>query len=193
MSEPILREGAAAWRKELLQFIVGRQSSRIPLEDLSPLQDWQRRINGGVLIQFFDLLTKTATEEIYPQLLDHPLEERVFVFITDDPGFAAAEEIMDLESEQALCVLKEDWRTFLEHPDTNDDDDFIHHYQFWSVWHQEIPENWDVPPLDEGFEYWIHEEGFAVADGAGRGAQHLWRWDGEKLELAEELMSSWTS
>ena len=193
MSHPLLREEALSWRRELVKFVLARRRSRPGREDLSPLQDWQRRITGGVLIQFFDLLSKTATEELYPQLLEHPLQERVFLFITDEAGYLAADELMDLKSLQALCVLKEHWRAFLEHPDTNDDDEFIHHYQFWSVWHQDIPENWDVPPLEPGFEYWIHEEGFALADGAGRGAQHIWRWDGQTLELTEELMSSWTS
>lgn len=192
MSNSLLREDALTWRESLVEYIEPMQGPRPTLNDLNPVQDWQRRITGGVLVQFFDFLQKSDPVDFYPQLKELPLEERVFVCITDEAGYLAAEEIMDLNSLQAICVLKEDWRAFLEDFDTDDDDEFHQHYQFWSVWHQEIPENWDVEPLEKG-EYWIHEEGFAVADGAGRGAQHLWRWDGQEMTLAEELMSSWTS
>lgn len=192
IDSPLTKE-ALAWRQELLSYLAPLQGPLPTKEDLNPLQDWQRRISGGVLLQFFDLLQKSAPEDLFPQLADLPLEQRVFLFITDESGYLAAQELMDLESTQAICVLKDHWRTFLEDFETNDDDEFIHHYQFWSVWHQEIPENWEVSPLTEGGEYWIHEEGFAVADGAGRGAQHLWRWTGTDLVLSEELMSSWTS
>ena len=193
MTQSILRDGSRQWREELTRFVDHIRSPLPSREQLTPLQDWQRRITGGVLIQFFEFLEESADEDLFPKLADHPLEERLFLFISDRAGLVAASELMDTESEQAFCLLKEEWRAFLESADTDDDDDFVHHYQFWSVWHTEVPENWEVPPLEEGFAYWIHEEGFALADGAGRGAQHLWRWDGEKMELVDEMMTSWSS
>lgn len=193
MSESILREGSHQWRRELTEFVDGIRRPITELDDLSPLQDWQRRITGGVLIQFFEFLEESADEELFPQLADHPLAERLFLCISDEAGLHAARELVDEKSEQVFCLLKEEWRAFLEAPDTADDEAFVHHYQFWSVWHQNVPETWDVPDLDPGFAYWIHEEGFALADQAGRGAQHLWQWDGEKMELADEMMTSWSS
>lgn len=193
MSDTLLREGSQKWRRQLDDFVAKIRSPLPTAEELSPVQDWHRRITGGLIIQFFEFLENSANEEIYPQLEAHPLHERVFLCVTDDAGFLAARELMNTDSVQAICLRKEEWRAFLEDPDTDDDDDFVDHYQFWSVWHQDIPENWDVAPLEPGYSYWIHEEGFALADGAGRGAQHLWRWDGEELTLQEEVMTSWTS
>lgn len=193
MTEPILREGSLTWRKELVDFVEKLRETLPQQDELTPLQDWQRRITGGVVVQFFSFLEKTASEELYPQLADHPLPERLFLLVTDEAGLLAAQELMDLDSVQAYAVLKEEWRAFLEAPNTDPDEAYVHHYQFWSVWHQNIPDNWDVEPLEEGYDYWLHEEGFALADGAGRGAQHLWKWNGEKMELAEETMTSWTS
>lgn len=193
MTDSILRQGARQWRNELEAFISSRRAIHRPRQGLLPIEDEQRRVTGGVLIQFFEFLEKSASEALYPQLADHPLPERLFLFISDEGGLQAAKTLMDLDSEQAMAILKEEWRAFLESPGVDEDEEFIHHYQFWSVWHQNVPANWDVPPLEPGFAYWIHEEGFALADGVGRGAQHLWRWDGKELTLLKEVMSSWTN
>ncbi|TXD38910.1 hypothetical protein FRC98_00470 [Lujinxingia vulgaris] len=194
MSDSPLREDARTWREALDRFIDAQRPAPLPDKDaLDPRQNAQRRVTGGVLLQFFDFLEKTASEELYPQLAEHPLPERVFVFVTDEAGYCAATELMDLSTPQATCVLKEEWREAIEDPVFEDDETYIHHYQFWSVWHRNIPETWDVPELEPGTEYWLHEEGFALADGAGRGAQHLWRWNGTELSLVEETMTSWTS
>lgn len=193
MSDSPLREGAKKWRQELIDFVQPIRGELSDRDDLGPLQDWQRRVTGGLLVQFFEFLEESEPEERYPQLEDHPLHERLFLMISDAPGLCAAEELMDTDSPQAFPIIKEEWHRFLEDPDTTDDEDFTHHYEFWSVWHRNIPENWDVPDLEPGYSYWIHEEGFALADQAGRGAQHLWSWDGEKFELVEEMSSSWVS
>lgn len=193
MTDSTLRQGSRRWRREVTDFVDAIRSSPPTDQPLSPLQDWQRRITGGVLIQFLEFLEESKAEEAYPQLADHPLAKRLFLFISDGAGLQAAQDLIDGTSEQAFCLLKEEWRAFLEDPDTDDDEAFVHHYQFWSVWHQNVEPTWDLPALDPNAAYWVHEEGFALADGAGRGAQHLWRWSGDELELVEETLTSWTS
>ena len=193
MSTSILRPDALKWRQQLVSFLEKFHGHPTDIEDLDAIQDWQRRITGGVLIQFFEFLENSVDEELYPQIADHPLHERLFVFVSDRGGMLAAEELMDTDSEQAICLSKEAWRAFLENPSTDPDEAFVHHYEFWSVWHQKIPDGWDLEELDPGDNYWLHEEGFALADGAGRGAQHLWRWDGQKMHLVDEMMTSWSS
>lgn len=188
-----LREGATHWRRELLEFVDAVKRPRPDREQLSPLQHEHRRVTGGVLLQFFDFLEESTESDRYPQLDDHPLPERVFVLVTDEAGFHAAQELMDTDTEQALCLLKEEWRAFLESDDTDHDDEFSHHYEFWSVWHRNMPDQWDFPTLEAGESYWVHEEGFALADQVGRGAQHLWRWDGTDFELVDEMTTAWSS
>ena len=193
MTDSNLRAGSRQWRGELVGFVEQWRDSNPIDQPLSPLQDWQRRITGGVLIQFFEFLEEKKAEIAYPQLEDHPLPERLCLLISDAAGLQAAQDLVDTTSDQVFCLLKEEWRAFLEAPDTDDDESFVHHYQFWSVWHQNVEPSWDVPTLDPELAYWVHEEGFALADGAGRGAQHLWRWNGTDLELVEETMTSWAS
>lgn len=194
-SETPLREEARQWRRQLIDFVERIRSPLPERAQLSPLQHEQRRVTGGVLLQFFEFIQDSANNEMYPQLADHPLEQRLFLMISDEAGMHAADELMDTDTPQAFCLLKEEWRAFLESPDTDDDEAFTHHYQFWSVWHQNIPQEWDTPQLDDNSDddYWVHEEGFALADRAGRGAQHLWRWDGENFDLVDEELSSWSS
>ncbi len=188
-----LSPGAQKWRRDLLDFVAPIERPRPKREQLSPLQHEHRRVTGGVLHQFFQFLEDSADEERFPALQDHPLPQRLFVLVTDEAGVHATEDLMDTSSEQAVCLLKEEWRAFLESDDTDHDDAFEHHYEFWSVWHRNMPDQWDFPQLGPGQSYWIHEEGFALTDGVGRGAQHLWRWDGEEFELVDEMTTAWSS
>lgn len=191
--ETPLRDDAWEWRNQLVEFVDRIRSPLPERSQLSPLQHEHRRVTGGLLVQFFEFLEGSADEQLYSQLEDHPLEERLFLMISDVAGMHAADDMMETNTTQAFCILKQEWRAFLEAPETDDDEAFEHHYQFWSVWHQNVPDDWDTPDLEEGFDYWVHEEGFALADRAGRGAQHLWRWDGDDFDLIDEELSSWSS
>ena len=187
-----LSSGAEKWRRSLLDFLDKRPRSVASREQLSPLQQQQRRVTGGILIQFTDLLQSDAIDE-YPQLQSNPLHQRLFVCITDEAGLHAARDVLDTDTDQLQCILNQEMRAFLEAPHTLDDGEFKHHYECWSVWHQNLSEKWDMPPQDGDLDLWVHEEGFALHDGVGRGAQHLWSWDGQELSLVEELLTSWSS
>ena len=158
---------------------------------LDPLGSWQRRITGGVMLQFFEFAGDPTTQERYPILGRDPLSERVFVCVTDVVGAVAFGELVDRHSDRAICVFQSEWRSFLEQEDA--DDEFECHYEFWSAWHRELDPRWEVGPAAPGHQLWVHEEGLALALGVGRGAQHLWAWDGRTMTLQEQGISSWSS
>ncbi len=186
----LLTPAAQDWRQSLVDFVDQRARSIPQRDQLSPLQQEQRRVTGGVLLQFTHLLQTHITDR-YPDLTPQDLQQRLFLCITDEAGFHAAEDVLETDTEQVLRILKEDWRAFLEAPHTLDDSEFRHHYECWSVWHQNLSEKWDMPPRDGDTIYWVHEEGYALADGIGRGAQHLWGWDGQEFKLIEQRLTSW--
>lgn len=190
-----MNSDASEWRDRLRDFALEHRGDlEIPDgHDLEGLKNWQRRVTGGVLLQFLDFVQSGKVYEHFDTALDdRPLHERLFLFITDLPGAVAAGELIQSDSEQALWILKEEWSAWLSDPATDDDETYDRHYEFWSVWHQNLQADWDVEDLD-GVDYWVHEEGFALADRAGRGAQHLWTWDGEEMEKVEEAITSWSS
>ncbi len=189
-----LSDETIEWRDRLVEFLakMREQSPRPRREDLSAREDEKRRVAGGALMQFLQFLQSEAAFEHFPVLEEMPIGERVFVFASDAPGVVAAEDIVDPESDRAVVATKHEWRAWLRAPDGDADADYAHHYEHWSVWHQNFEANWDLPDEPPG-EFWVHEEGFALADRAGRGARHLWTWDGDELELFEQDVEQWTS
>lgn len=164
-------------------------------DSLDPLRDEQRRISGGVLIQFLNFLQGESAFDNFPALASNPVGERVFVCATDLPGVAAARDILEIDSDHVMVVTKGEWRAWLESPATDDDEAYDHHFLFWSVWHQRTDVDREiVTAVDEvPGQPWVHEEGFAVAERAGRGARHLWSWDNDEMTLIEEAISTWVS
>ena len=187
-------EASIDWLEDLREFSQEERGDlKIPDGHmLSSQLNWRRKVTGGVLLQFLDFIQTDAAYEHFNSLEERPLHERALVFATDLPGAVAGYEIIQPDSELALTILKDEWRAFLADPSNDDDGDYEKHYEFWSVWHQNIHSEWELDELDEG-EYWIHEEGFALADQAGRGAQHLWVWDGDEMHKVQEALTSWVS
>jgi hypothetical protein len=191
------------WLKEVREFALDhRKGTPIPNgHDLGPLDNFKRRATGGVLLQFLDFLQGGEALEIFATALEKfPLHSRAFLFITDLPGAVAGQELMQADSDRAFCILKDEWRAWLSDDAHEDDALFLEHFEFWSVWHQDIHPEWEFESdikldaaAEQGVEYWVHEEGFALAPNAGRGAQHLWKWNGEQMEKVEEAITSWTS
>ncbi len=187
-------EDAILWLQALRQFALERRGDLVIPNGhtLDPLDNWQRRVTGGVLLQFLDFLQSGAAHEHFEVALEKfPLYERVLLFITDLPGAVAGQELLQQDTDHAFCILKDEWSAWLSQEDTDHDEPYFNHYEFWSVWHQDIHSEWELDEL-EGAEYWVHEEGFALAPKAGRGAQHLWKWDGEEMHKVQEAITSWT-
>jgi len=197
MTEPNGLTGSAEeWRRRLETFLDERREGRARETDfeLSPLEQEQRRVTGGSLMQFLRFIQDEAAFEAFPILAERPIDERVFVFATDEAGRVAAHDLIDSRSGRAVVVTKEEWRAWLGNPETDSDETFDHHYECWSVWHRNFRATWGVEGVngDDG-EFWVHEEGYALADRAGRGAEHLWAWTGTELELIEEGAEEWSS
>ena len=187
-------ETTEAWRDDLRQFLADyRDQTPLPTgEGFDALDDEKRRVTGGALMQFLRFLQSEAVFEHFPVLDDHPFSDRLFVFATDAPGVVAAHDIIDADSDRAVVVTKQEWRRWVDDPSTDDDPTYEHHYQYWSVWHRDFQADWNLPD-DQPGEFWVHEEGFALADRAGRGSRHLWSWDGSELALFEQDVDTWTS
>lgn len=192
-----MRPELTEWIRDLEEVARKRRAQRDPLPDghmLSgqPLLYWQRRITGGTLIRFLQFIMTRDAFDMYPNLTQNPLEKRLFLFLTDLPGAVAFQEIVDTSHGQTMWLDRYDWKALLETPGFWPDDDFELHYESWSVWHQNIDPHWPAP---EGtfHELWVHEEGHAVGDQEGRGAQHLWDWTGTEMVLLTRDITSWTS
>ena len=189
-----LNPDSRSWLNELVSFVEAfRQRHPLgDLDDLPAIEDQQRRISGGALIELFEFVQSAEVYELFPQLEDDPLDERAFVLAGDRPAAAASRDVLDWESDQALVVLEREWRAWVEEPSRDSDDAFDHHWEVWSTWHQQTEEAWDLPSRDDE-TFWVHEEGFAIADRAGRGSKHLWRWEDGSFALEEQSIDEWVS
>lgn len=187
-------ESSLEWLSELRAFSKDQRGDlKIPDGHmLAPLLNWRRKVTGGVLLQFLEFIQTEAPYEHFDHLEERPIHDRGLVFITDLPGAVAGYEIIQPDSERALTILKDEWRAYLSDASNDEDAQYDRHYEFWSVWHQELHSEWELDEPEHG-EYWIHEEGFALADQAGRGAQHLWIWNGTAMQKVQESITSWVS
>ena len=195
MSSEVIQSNPMAWRARLKAFVAAHRTE-VLLPDghmLDGLHDWQRRITGGALLQFLEWAASDEAHARYPDLGKNPITERVFVCITDLSGAVAYREIIDEAHDHAIRVDREEWAAFLEDPAQHHDDDFVCHWEFWSVWHRELDTRWEIEGIEsiDPETLWVHEEGFALLDGAGRGSRHLWRWDGEAMHLVAQDVTKW--
>lgn len=185
------------WYQALHDFIQaqgdGELGPKARVEDghmLTPRKGWQRRIHGGTLLDFVRFASERA-HELYPKLGQNPITERVFVFITDSPGLVAAHELIDQSSRRAIALHRDLWRAWLDDPAQDHDERFALHYECWSVFHRNVEPSWQQEHHVADTQLWVHEEGFALDDGLGRGSQHLWRWDNTQMKLIEQDLTRW--
>ena len=75
------------------------------------------------------------------------------------------------------------------HPDK----DFRLHIHLWS--HVVEPHHGynNMYSLNINEQYWLHTEGMLCGHKFGRGAEHLWKWDGKKAALLKKNNSQWAS
>lgn len=187
-----MNEKTTLWQETLHNHIAAQPTTPL-LPDghmLPPLHNWQRRITGGTLLQFLEWVASDDARARYPVLESFPVSERVLVCVSDVPGLVAFRELVDNQSSQAIGLLKAQWRAFLDDATQEHDDTFQHHYEMWSVWHRDIDPHWDMEGKRHD-QLWVHEEGFAIADQAGRGSQNLWNWNGQEMQLIKQDVAKW--
>lgn len=187
-----MNETTTRWQEALRAHIASQPVAPL-LPDghmLHALQTWQRRITGGSLLEFLEWVASDDAKERYPALVASPASQRVLVFVSDVPGLVAFREIVDHRSPHVIGLLKAQWRAFLDDTTQDHDEALHHHYEVWSVWHRDIDPHWDMEGKRHD-QLWVHEEGFAIADEAGRGSQNLWNWNGQEMQLVKQDMSKW--
>jgi len=119
-----------------------------------------------------------------------PEHNRHVVFTSTEPGLVAAHRILQGQSLAFCCLPPEEYRLWMQlHPDIN----FQFHVHFWShfVEHPDITNCRFSISTDE--QYWLHTEGMMCGPKFGRGADHLWKWDGKQPVLLKKNYTQWTS
>jgi hypothetical protein len=184
------------WFEELQAFIDECRAERpIPeREALSSMEEMQCRIIGGCLISWLQehgprmiqeraVLSKTQNWE----------EDPFIVFTSQQPGLAAAQEILEDAGESVAFLHPEEFTQWLEnHPDP----DYVWHVHTWSYFapvEEDMAEEAKEHPVAEGETLWLHKEGTYCGTLFGRGGDHLWKWDGKELTLLEEGIHTWIS
>jgi hypothetical protein len=162
----------------------------VPRDALSPLAEQQNRILGLDLIEWNNNIADGLLSE-RTLLLRH--KDPVIFFISTMPGLLASQEIIDDEKSPFVWGLPEDFDSFEER-----DEDFIFHVEYRSLF-KELESDADVKeltkshPLEPGERYLIHTVESVMGPLFARGGEHLWKWDGKKLELLEEAWRTWVS
>jgi hypothetical protein len=184
------------WAKQLQDYIaVCRAAFPLPnREDLTPIEEWQCRIVGGSLLSWLREHVPRILQEraVLSKLL--ALDPEPFVVFTSNlPGLVAAREIIG-QDQEAIGYLLED--EYASPPLLAADNGFRSHIHVWSYFPQMVGADFESAArtkhaIAKECTFWEHDEGTMWATNAGRGAAHLWQWDGEKPELLEEAFTSW--
>lgn len=177
-----------AWIAKLREY-TAECRAKAPLPDwehLTAAQEWQRRIVGGSILNWLRqigprFLQERAIVHRTLQVDPHP----AIVFTSNVPGLVAAQEIVGPDHERGVYLLEEE---FAAAPAHLADGEYKCHIRFWSFFRAEPEPAFAARarakyPLADGGSYWQHSEGTMWAVNAGRGVDHLWRWDGQQAVL----------
>lgn len=193
-----MTDDTSQWVAQLRAYAAEcRAVAPLPENDaLSDAQKWHYRIVGGSLL--------TWLQQHGPQFLQARValctvlgidRDPAIVFTSDVPGLLAAQEIIGPHHERVVYLLKEEFAALsLRQADR----EFKHHVHVWSYFRSEpesefVAQARSMHPIPERCSYWQHVEGTMWAMRAGRGGDHLWKWDGRKPELLKEAISHWVS
>jgi hypothetical protein len=119
----------------------------------------------------------------------------LIVFTSDIPGLVTAQEIVGADHERVVFLLEDEYRVA---PLLAADTAYKQHVHVWSFFRPELEPGFAAEaqakyPIPDGCSYWQHSEGTMWAANAGRGGDHLWRWDGHEPGILEEAMSQWVA
>jgi len=185
------------WSQGLREFIASRRS-KIPLRPRSELNDyeeWQCRIIGGSLISWLrehgpNFIRERAVLSDWEGWDKNP----IVVFSSDEPGLVAANEILRGDSSAVLWLYRDELKDWYA---LQADDKYVHHVHTWSCFatldEAMLSKARKKHPISNGESYWLHDEGTICGPNFGRGGSHLWKWNGEKPELLEEVIDQWVS
>jgi hypothetical protein len=180
------------WSSSLKEFIqTQRQHIPIPSRDgLSEEEEWHCRIIGGEFMGWYERhLRDILGQRVALRVMKFD-PDPLIVFTTTMPGLVAAQEIMPEPSENIVYLLQDEFKAWEnEHPVHV----FTFHIHHWSCVQQIDQEllpqaQADYPEVSKE-EYRIHVTGDLWGEQCGTEGVHLWRWDGQKMELLQEAFS----
>ena len=162
----------------------------VPRDHLSPLDEQQCRILGGDLIRWINDIADGLLSE-RALLLHH--KDPVIFFISTMPGLVASQEVLGDKNGPFVWGLPEDFDSFEER-----DEEFIFHVEYRSFFKEPesdaaVKELTKSHPLAPGESHLIHTVESVMGPLFARGGEHLWKWDGDQLELLEEAWRTWVS
>lgn len=190
----VMAESVGEWTARLREHTAEcRAAAPLPdREALTDAQEWQCRIVGGTLLAW---LRQHGPLLLQERAVMHKMlgidRDPVVVFTSTVPGLVAAREIVGPDHERVVYLLEDEYAAL---PPSLADPEYKRHAQFWSFFRPEVEPGFAAEarakhPIPATCSYWQHSEGTMWAVNAGRGADHLWRWDGHKPELLEEAMA----
>ena len=166
----------------------------VPRDALSPLAEWQNRILGADLIQWNNNIADSLlSERAVLGKLQNWHKNPIIFFISTMPGLVASQEIIGDEHGRFVWGLPEDFDSFEER-----DEEHIFHVEYRSLFKEpesdaDVKELTKSHPLAPGESHFIHTVESVMGPLFARGGEHVWKWDGEKLELLEEAWRTWVS
>jgi hypothetical protein len=189
-----MADSVGEWTARLREYAAGcRSAAPLPDRDaLTEAQEWQCRVVGSTLLAW---LRQHGPRFLQERAVMHKMlgidRDPTIVFTSTVPGLVAAQEIVGPDHERVVYLLEDEYAGV---PAPVADPEYKWHVQYWSFFRPEVEAGFAAAarakhPIPAGCSYWQHSEGTMWAVNAGRGADHLWRWDGHKPELLEEAMS----
>ncbi|HUG43120.1 MAG TPA: hypothetical protein VMN76_02660, partial [Acidobacteriota bacterium] len=176
-------EFAAKLKLFLLDF---REGSDVPDRGrLDSLSRWQMRVSGGALLKFLRFVKDAARMESVPELKEIERARKRLVGIFDEPGSIAAHDIFRMFRPSSIWMSTEEWSIWTA-MEAESDAGLQFHFRYWSWWSREMPAALSDDLASTGEDYWLHCEGYRLLAEKASRANHLWRWNGARLELVIE-------
>ena len=136
-----------------------------------------------------NIITGLLAEQLQ-NLQPLPDYNRHVVFTSTEPGLAAAQKILIEQSLPFTRLYPAEYRQWMQlHPDIN----YRFHVHLWSHFIENPDIGNSIYSLNPNDQFWLHTEGLMCGPKFGRGADHLWRWDGKKPALLKRNYGQWTS
>ena len=181
----------AEWTAELRKHIAECRAKRplTPRKSLSAAEEWRCRLVGGALMRWMKETGPRFLQERSVMCKTLGIDPEPFIaFTSDAPGLAAANQVIGADNPRADFLFEDEFQSC---PARLTDPGYKWHIHFWSYVSPTLDPKVEAEararhPIADGCVYWLHREGTLWAANAGRGADHLWKWDGEKPELLEE-------
>ena len=168
-----------------------RQLNTIPSRDsLSDEEEWQCRIIGGELISWYERrLPNILNERVVLRVMNFD-PEPLIVFTTDLPGLVAAQSIIPAPSDDFVSLLHKEYEEWDRQHAVDEFTFHVHHWSYFRGLEKELlTQASEAYPSVSVDEFRIHSSGDLWGKRCGVFGDHLWRWDGEKMELLEEAFS----